>query len=1351
MNSPIQKILLALITAVLSASILASTASAELTFCTPGSGAGQCDEPQGVATDFETGRVYVAERGNNRVSVFEADGDFLFAFGWGVDTGAAELQKCTTASSCQAGIEGSGAGQFTRPSQIAVDNVAGSASRHDIYVGTDSGRVQRFDSSGAFALAWGWGVDTGAAKLETCTSASGCQSAPVIGGDSIVNAGECQISRPNDSIAVGPGGSVFVADATKIGPKESEGFNSRVQEFSPAGACLKESKLFGPTAEFKTQRVQDLAVDAAKDAYVKVEGAGGPLRKFDLASNETLLCSDSDLGTQALAIDDSGHLFASQGEQRVLHPSLSAFRVITEYDSSCKPLHRSGYGQIENSLRGLAAFHSAAGDLFGNEESGGLVRYLKIPPPGPIAAPPSVEASPLGNTKATLKAEINPEGKATSYHFEYLTQADYEAQEEGFPADPFEGPATKSTPTTALDFSAGKELRLRPAEAAIGCPVATEEALEEGKCLTPETEYRFRVVATNADNPAGAGAGTVEGAFTTKAGLEIGAVYASEVSTDAATLSAEVNPLGIQASGYFEYVDEATFQLSGFAEAAQIPDVAGGQSLLDFGTAETLATHSVSPFGLDPGTTYRYRLVASDPLLAEPIVSEAKSFTTFAPEAPTPGECPANEAFRSGASALLPDCRAYELVSPLDKENGDIVVIGGSSAPAVPKQSSVSGTRLAYGSYRSFGDAKSAPNTSQYIAARGEDGWQTHGITPQGGAPIGKGATFAAEFKVFSPDLCQGWLTPFSDVPLAEGEVPHYLNIYRREDQLCGKENYEALTTAQPENVSGAATGYGLALQGLSADGRVAAIAARDSLQGSGAPPQPACSSDGNGCKVQLYARAPGKGPTFVCVLPGGVPTGADCSAGTDLGFPGDSGTIQSASLANAVSADGKRIFWSNAITTDGKIYLRENPLGEGSECAETGAPCTVAVSAGGEALSGATSSHFWAAARDGSVALYTAGPVSANGDLYEFEVEGAVTKLIAGGVGGVLGASEDARRVYFTSTEVKAAGAVAGKPNLYFHEAGQGSGSYRFIGVLSSVDADPFQILSNSAVARQPRAHSGRVSPDGVHAAFMSSMPLTGYDNADAENGKADAEVFIYDAAANGGAGKLRCVSCNPSGARPAGGYLAGSQIPLWAAARLPTYQRSLYPGRLLADDGSRLFFESQDTLVPRDTNGRLDVYQWEELGAGGCEEADATYAPDSGGCISLISSGKALTDSTFVDASPSGDDVFIATLASLLPEDYGLTDIYDARVGGGFPPPPAPPTPCLGDACQSPVSPPSDPTPASASFRGPGDPTPGSKPRKPGCPQGKRRVRVKGGKSRCAPKRKRAQRKSQDRRIAR
>ena len=101
----------------------------------------------------------------------------------------------------------------------------------------------------------------------------------------------------------------------------------------------------------------------------------------------------------------------------------------------------------------------------------------------------------------------------------------------------------------------------------------------------------------------------------------------------------------------------------------------------------------------------------------------------------------------------------------------------------------------------------------------------------------------------------------------------------------------------------------------------------------------------------------------------------------------------------------------------------------------------------------------------------------------------------------------------------------------------------------------------STSALALEPRLRSTRVTADGLQLAFMSSGHPTGYDNSDRVSSKADAEVYRYDASANGGAGELLCASCNPWGARPVGRDLIAGPFEFWAAAQLPSGRTTSTP----------------------------------------------------------------------------------------------------------------------------------------------------------------------------------------------
>jgi hypothetical protein len=175
------------------------------------------------------------------------------------------------------------------------------------------------------------------------------------------------------------------------------------------------------------------------------------------------------------------------------------------------------------------------------------------------------------------------------------------------------------------------------------------------------------------------------------------------------------------------------------------------------------------------------------------------------------------------------------------------------------------------------------------------------------------------------------------------------------------------------------------------------------------------------------------------------------------------------------------------------------------------------------------------------------------------------------------------------------------------------------------------------------------QVSPDGEHAAFITASQITSYDNTAADGkctegsillpdtGPACTEMYAYDAEAD----EVTCVSCLPDGSPP-DSDVAGSRN-----------------GLFMAHDG-RTFFTTEDALVPADTNGLPDIYEY------------------SGGRPRLISSGIG-TDQTLASefsaglygVSGNGTDVYFITLETLVPQDQNgpFLKMYVARTNGGFP----------------------------------------------------------------------------------
>lgn len=305
---------------------------------------------------------------------------------------------------------------------------------------------------------------------------------------------------------------------------------------------------------------------------------------------------------------------------------------------------------------------------------------------------------------------------------------------------------------------------------------------------------------------------------------------------------------------------------------------------------------------------------------------------------------------------------------------------------------------------------------------------------------------------------------------------------------------------------------------------------------------------------------------------------------------------------------------------------------------------------------------------------------------------QGTPAAALAGAPGSVSG---DASHVYFTqggdlylreATGTKWVDeAVGGGGELLAATPDGGLAFYVKAGLLYRYGA-----VSGTSTEIDPGGTVGaplQVSADGTKLAFGSTSPLTGYDNTDQGTGEPDSQVYLYDVSSDA----LACISCNPTEARPIG----SSSIP--GARPNGTVPGSFagYQPRALSDDGRRLFFDSADALALGDTNNAPDAYEWEAQGMGGCTRP--------GGCLALVSSGKGEEGASFADASADGADAYFLTARSLVGSDPGSVDLYDARVGGGFPEPPTP-IPCEGDACQVIPSEPTDP-PLNTLVTGPGN----------------------------------------------
>ena len=737
----------------------------------------------------------------------------------------------------------------------------------------------------------------------------------------------------------------------------------------------------------------------------------------------------------------------------------------------------------------------------------------------------------------------------------------------------------------------------------------------------------------------------------------------SGTGTASATLRATINPHGFTTRYHFQYLSEAAYLANGEGFAGPVaPGVAPAAGEGTLGSSGSgLAAAAIS--GLSPGTAYRFRVVASSQCEGE---GEPPCVTT--------GE---SAAFRTYATALAipPDGRAYELVSPAEKNGGEVFpadpslfsCLGLSCKPpgtiitsVFPMQSTPNGEAVAYMGY-AFSGREGASVFNSYISRRTPGGWQTAAMSPN------LLATKGGEDMAFDQGLSLGTIRQVNP-PLSPYAPAGYREIYLQ-DAGSPAALTPLLTSPPPHR---GVNNFVLEYFGATADFSGQFFSANDGL--TGATP---------------FAPAP----------PDPGSTGRDLYewSGTQLALvnvgPGNASVITGASFASAspdvhgVSTNGQRVFWESGST----VYVRE------------GRQITREVEHPG---------RFLTASADGVHVLLS------DGCLYSLLTE-ACTELSQGKgeFQGIAGQSEDLSRIYFVDNAVlpellsegkdeRGQKAQASKPNLYAYQAGAGTS---FIATLATSDGVGGENLNDWA--SDPGQRTAEASSDGSFLAFASTEQLTGHDNVGPCKTKFNVskseyeviqasctEVFLYDA----GSKRLTCASCNPTGEAPLGN----------STLRRIDDARSWQPQARYMTSSGRLFFDSQDRLSPRDTNGKVeDVYEAEPAGVGSCVE--------SAGCVSLISPGTGAVDSNFLAADESGNDVFFTTREQLVPADTdSLIDLYDARephvpgepVGYFASETESSPSPCQGEACQdAQQQTPAVSGPGTAGYQGPGNLAPG------------------------------------------
>ncbi len=807
----------------------------------------------------------------------------------------------------------------------------------------------------------------------------------------------------------------------------------------------------------------------------------------------------------------------------------------------------------------------------------------------------------LSTSGAELRGSFDPDGLPTEYFFEYGVNDGY---------------GLKTAVTEGVSGTGVTE---------VGIPLVN---LPSGKV------FHYRIIAKN-DNGTTVG---VDRTFRTGSSPVVSGAKASEVGETSATLRATINPVGYETTYKIEYGSDPSYD-----DGQSIPVTPAS---IGSGTEPVEVTQTVT--GLKPETTQHFRVVA-----------ENTWGITFSPDTTfdyAPPTCPNDHVRQQSGASYLPDCRAYELVSPPAAgavvlfpseevaESGEGLEGSGNNTYnhgvqyVVNRGFATSPARFSfYGGQGAINGIYSpSSEADMYMSTRTPTGWVTtlpgldgHSVYRSGRKECSESMALCIDHSEesyvgfnleFAPYLYSYDGTSLGRLPTNLSVIPEG-EKFRGWQRLSGDFSHFVFSSSAP------GSGY------FETGGVAVPFAPGGQITGVGS----AYDNDIANRTVNLISK-----------LPSGedIPTTVPATYSPAIGFPG-------------VSPNGSHILMSTYGGSGLKyLYMSINdlivhPIGFKEVANPVGEPEQVPVEPIGMTRDGSKvifastermtpedtdnsrDIYAWSEATE-KLTLLTSGNGNGNTDECEASwTSGCNAQVVTperrhpnNNEGSSVPTAEDDQyaeesgNVFFYSPELLDAThpGILNQRNLYDSR----DGDVRLVATL-----DPGTTIDRL-----------QISPDGRFAAMLTKSKLTSYDN------RGRREMYTYSAET----GEIECASCNPSGLPPTSDVRASEG------------------GRFMADDG-RAFFTTSDALVPRDRDGKIsDVYEYvggrPQLITSGLGSRDFT----GGSSVIKLFSHPQFTGLEAV--SHSGQDVYFSTFETLVPRDHNgeFVKFYDARSGGGF-----------------------------------------------------------------------------------